>query len=144
MIIWINWQCCFLKIRVSLTWKCALWSGRCRVSTSGVFEPLTGSEDRQTAKNGHGCVVGLLLASNITDNTDKILVKLRPYWSDKYTSRVLILWIFHHQRWACLAGWASRASVWCELIFSLLTELISLLCSVQMSQTEVGVSYVAD
>lgn len=135
------WRGCFWKIRVCLTWKCAPGSGRCRLSTSGVFEPLTGSEDRQTAENGHGCVVGLLLASNTTDNTGKILVKFRPYWSDKYSSRALILWICHRQRWA---GWASRASVWWQLIFSWLTGLISLLYSVQMSQTGVGVSYVSD
>lgn len=51
-----------------LTWKSALRSGRCRSSTSGVSEPLTGSGDRQTAKNGHDCVVELLLASDLSDN----------------------------------------------------------------------------
>lgn len=51
-----------------LTWKSAPRSGRCRFSTSGVSEPLTGSGDRQTAKNGHDCVVELLLASDLSDN----------------------------------------------------------------------------
>lgn len=149
-----SWWCSFIELRVSLTWKSALRSGRCRFSTSGVFEPLTGSGDRQTAKNGHDCGVELLLASNISDN--------KPHGHDFHQTPAAPALLARRTRQPSpdtldLAApkvsvsrlrWASRARVWWafgrELIFPLLTELISLLCSVQMSQTQVGESYVAD
>lgn len=49
-----------LLVDLSLTWKCASWSGRCRSSTSGVLGPFTTNEDRQTAKNGEGSLAPLL------------------------------------------------------------------------------------
>lgn len=99
---------------------------------------------RQTAKNGDGCVVSLLLASNTSNNKShrNLLTELRVFvysWRDEYTSRVVISLIYHDEGesvvFICdeLANQHLIVGFGCMLILSLLKELISLLRSVQMS-----------
>lgn len=101
-------------------------------------------ERRQTAKNGDGCVVSLLLASNTSNNKShrNLFTELRVFaysWRDEYTSRVLISLIYHDEGesavFICdeLASQHLIGGFGCMLILSLLKELISLLRSVQMS-----------